>query len=89
MAKNIALYHHEKWDGSGYCHGLKGTSIPIEARIVSIIDIFDALISKRCYKEAFPLEKTLDIIKESRGIALDPDIVDLFLNNISQFQHDQ
>lgn len=81
----IAMQHHEKWDGSGYPKGLKGTAIHEFARIVSIVDFFDALSSERPYKKAFPLEKTLGIMKEWRGESFDPELFDLFLNNIDSF----
>jgi len=75
----IALTHHEKWDGSGYPNNLKGLEIPISGRITAIADVFDALTSKRPYKEAFSTEKALAIIKEGRGSHFDPDVVDAFL----------
>jgi Response regulator containing a CheY-like receiver domain and an HD-GYP domain len=74
----IALSHHEKWDGSGYPNNLKGTEIPIAGRITAIADVFDALTSKRPYKESFSVEKSLAIIKEGRGIHFDPAVVDAF-----------
>ncbi|MDH3394322.1 MAG: two-component system response regulator [Desulfobulbaceae bacterium] len=78
LAETIALTHHEKWDGSGYPRGLKGTNIPIAGRITAIADVFDALTSKRPYKEPFPLEKSFAIIRESRGSHFDPEVVDAF-----------
>ena len=84
MAKNIILYHHEKWNGNGYCNGLKGEEIPIEARIVAISDVFDALSTKRVYKEKFEIEKTLNIMLEGRGEHFDPNIFDLFLKNLDK-----
>jgi putative two-component system response regulator len=81
MAGSIAATHHEKWDGAGYPHGLKGTAIPIEGRIVAIADIFDALSSKRYYKPAYPDEECVTILREMRGTHLDPDIVDCFDEN--------
>jgi putative two-component system response regulator len=78
LADVIALTHHEKWDGSGYPKGLKGLKIPLVARIVAIADVFDALTSKRPYKEPFSLEKSYSIIKECRGNHFDPDVVDAF-----------
>ena len=77
---NVVLYHHEKWDGSGYPEGLKGTEIPLEARIFAIIDVFDALISKRPYKEAWSPDRALSIIKESSGTHFDPHLVDVFVD---------
>ena len=81
IAKRIALFHHEKWDGRGYPYGLKSTDIPVEARIVALADVYDALSSHRPYKEAFCKEECLGIITESRGTHFDPEIVDLFLDN--------
>jgi len=78
MAEIIALTHHEKWDGSGYPQGLKGEAIPISGRITAIADVFDALTSKRPYKDPFPLEKAFTIIRESRGSHFDPAVVDAF-----------
>ncbi len=76
----ITLTHHEKWDGSGYPIGLKGEEIPIEGRIVAVADVFDALNTKRPYKEKYPLERCFEIISELRGSHLDPRIVDEFYN---------
>jgi len=78
--RNVVLYHHEKWDGTGYLKGLKGEDIPLEARIFAIIDVFDALISKRPYKEAWPIEKAITIIRENSGSHFDPKLVDIFLH---------
>ncbi|MFC1684295.1 HD domain-containing phosphohydrolase [Pseudomonadota bacterium] len=86
MAKDIALYHHEKWNGKGYPYGLNGKEIPLSARIVSIIDVFDALTSKRPYKEAWPLEQALDEIKAGRGEHFDPDITDAFFHILPQIR---
>lgn len=79
MAETIALTHHEKWDGTGYPKGMKGKEIPVEGRITAIADVFDALTSKRPYKDAFSFSSSLAIIKDSRGSHFDPDIVDAFL----------
>ena len=79
LAEVIALTHHEKWDGSGYLKGLKGSKIPLAGRITAIADVFDALTSKRINKEPFPLKKSLGIIKEGRGKHFDPEVVDGFL----------
>jgi putative two-component system response regulator len=78
VAALIAETHHEKWDGSGYPLGLKGTDIPIEGRIVAVADVFDAISSDRPYKRAFPLDKSLEIIEEGRGKHFDPQVVDAF-----------
>jgi putative two-component system response regulator len=78
LAEVIAMTHHEKWDGTGYPQGLKGESIPLAGRIVAIADVFDALTSKRPYKEAFSLEKAFAIIRKVSGSHFDPDVVDAF-----------
>ncbi len=83
-AKNIVRYHHEKWSGTGYRIGLKGEDIPVEARIVSIADVFDALSTKRIYKEKFSIEETLRIMAEGRGEQFDPKIFDIFLKNMDK-----
>lgn len=84
MGATIALSHHEKWDGSGYPLCLSGGSIPLEGRICAVADVFDALTSKRPYKDAFPLDKALDIMRAGRGIHFDPRILDVFLDNLDQ-----
>jgi len=81
----VALQHHEKWDGSGYPHGLKGEDIHIFARIVMVADVFDALASDRPYKKAFPLEKIVTIMEEGRGQFFDPRLLQLFIDNLQQF----
>lgn len=78
LAKEIALSHHERWDGKGYPLGLKGEEIPLSGRIVALTDVFDALTSDRVYKQAWSMEKTLDYIKEQRGRQFDPMVVDAF-----------
>lgn len=78
MGKAIALNHHEKWNGSGYPTGVSGTDIPFEARISALADVFDALTSRRPYKEAFSLEKSFGIIREGKGKHFDPNVVDAF-----------
>jgi putative two-component system response regulator len=80
MGAMIAIMHHEKWDGSGYPNGLKGRQIPLAARIVALADVFDALTSKRPYKDAFSIEKSHGIIKQGRGNHFDPDVVDIFFS---------
>lgn len=79
IAEHMALYHHERWDGTGYPMGLKGTDIPLEARIMSIVDVYDALTSRRPYKEPFSHEKAYAIIVEGRGSQFDPYLVDEFI----------
>lgn len=78
MGELIALTHHEKWDGSGYPNRLRGEDIPLPGRICAIADVFDALSSKRCYKEAWPIEKTLAEIRASSGKHFDPHLVEIF-----------
>lgn len=80
LGESIALCHHEKWDGSGYPNCLKGPAIPIAARIVAVADVFDALASKRPYKEPFPLAEALSLMKENRGTHFDPEVLDAFLD---------
>ena len=84
IAEQIALNHHEKWNGQGYPRGITGKNIPLPARIVTIADVFDALISKRPYKDPFPIEVAFDIIKKERGEHFDPEIADVFLKNIDE-----
>ena len=81
IVKNVALYHHEKYNGTGYPQKLKGQEIPLEARIMSVADVFDAVSENRCYRDALPIEKCFEIIKEGRGTAFDPDVVDAFLSS--------
>jgi len=84
LAEVIALTHHEKWDGTGYPRRLQGEEIPLVGRIVAVADVFDALMSKRPYKEPFPLEKSLEIIREGRGGHFDPDVVEAFLSSLDE-----
>lgn len=85
LAREIAGGHHEKWDGSGYPLGLAGDQIPLSARLMALADVFDALICKRHYKDAFSLEETTRVIQENRGQHFDPDIVDAFLKHVDNF----
>ena len=85
IAKEIAYYHHEKWDGTGYPKGLAGTEIPLSARITSLADVYDALASKRCYKESMEHDTVLKIILEGAGTSFDPDIVDVFVAKADKF----
>lgn len=85
MASSIALSHHEKWDGSGYPNQLKGETIPIEGRITAICDVFDALMSKRPYKEKWSLKDSINEIKDLAGKQFDPNLVELFIKNIDEF----
>ncbi len=82
LAANIALYHHERYDGKGYPLGKKGGEIPKECEIVAAADVFDALISKRCYKDEWTEEAVVEYFKENRGTQFSPDVVDALLDNI-------
>jgi len=84
VSEQIALTHHEKWDGSGYPRGLRGEAIPLCGRIVALADVFDALTSKRCYKPAFPMEESLRIIREGTGRHFDPQVVQSFEANLER-----
>ena len=86
MALNIALYHHEKWDGSGYPKGLIGEDIPIEARIVSVVDVYDAMVHKRIYKEAISEDETLHYIRSASNTHFDPTIVKTFFSIIKEIR---
>ena len=83
-ARNMAAYHHERWDGKGYPEGLHGEVIPLSARIMAVADVFDALTSPRVYKPAFPLEKALAILEEGRGTQFDPKCVGVFMDNLAE-----
>lgn len=86
LAKEIALRHHEKWDGSGYPDGLAGEAIPVSARIMAIADVFDALVTPRVYKAPLSYDEARDIIAAGRGGHFDPDIVDAFLAQFHAFR---
>lgn len=86
FAEEIAHYHHEKWDGSGYPEGLKEEAIPLSARLMAVADVYDALISKRVYKDGFTHEKAKSIIEEGKGKHFDPQIVDAFLAIEEEFK---
>lgn len=86
LAEIIAHYHHENWDGSGYPTGLKGNEIPLEARIVSLVDVYDALRSNRVYRAGLAEDVVLDFIKSQRGIKFDPELCDLFLKNTEELR---
>jgi putative two-component system response regulator len=85
VARNIAFWHHERFDGSGYPHGLAGEDIPLSARIVALADVYDALASKRPYKKAYPHAAAREIILEKRDRHFDPDIVDAFIESDAEF----
>lgn len=84
MARRIALSHHEKWDGSGYPRGLSGEDIPIEARIVAVADVFDALTSERPYKHAWPVDEAVELLQRERGRHFDPVLIDLFIEHLPE-----
>jgi len=84
LAASIALHHHEKWDGSGYPKGLAGEDIPLASRIVAIADVFDALISERPYKRAWPVEEAVALIRSESGTHFDPQVVNAFLERLPE-----
>ena len=84
FASDIAVYHHERWDGTGYPEGLSGEDIPLCARIMAIADVYDALVSKRCYKEAMTVEEAVAEIKREAGSHFDPELTDVFLRYIQR-----
>ena len=86
MAREIAYHHHERWDGTGYPDKLSGEAIPLPARIVAIADVYDALVSKRTYKDAFSHEKSIEIIRAEAGKQFDPEMVEVLLTIQSQFK---
>ncbi len=86
IASQLAGSHHERWDGNGYPKGLSGTDIPLSGRIMAVADVYDALRSKRVYKESFPHEKCVEIIRAESGKHFDPDIVGTFLKNDARFK---
>lgn len=81
----ISLTHHERWDGKGYPNGLKGEDIPLEGRIVCIVDVFDALTTNRPYKKAWPVGKAVEVIRDGKGTQFDPNLADVFLENLEEF----
>lgn len=85
MGARIAASHHERWNGAGYPAGLQGESIPMEARITGLVDVFDALSSHRVYKEAWTQDRVLTYLKEQRGEYFDPTLADLFLDHYDSF----
>lgn len=86
MGMDIARYHHEKWNGSGYMEGLVGEAIPLSARIMALADVYDALRSKRIYKDAFSHEETCEIIQQGKGIHFDPGLVAIFIDSHEEFR---
>jgi len=85
LGKEIAYNHHEKWDGSGYPRGLNGEDIPLSARIIALADVYDALTTKRFYKEAYTHEKSRQIIIDLKGTHFDPEVLDVFLALADEF----
>jgi HD-GYP domain-containing protein (c-di-GMP phosphodiesterase class II) len=84
MASLVALDHHERWDGTGYPHGKKGEEISLWGRITSVVDVFDALLSDRPYKKAWSLERAVEHMKELRGKAFDPELIDAFFEDMDE-----
>jgi len=84
MGAVIAYTHHERWDGSGYPRGMKGKDIPAEGRVVALADVFDALCSRRVYKESWPIDKVFDELRNCSGSHFDPEIVDIFFDNLDE-----
>ncbi len=85
MASRIALHHHERWDGQGYPRGLSGEAISLEGRITAIVDVFDALSSRRVYRDAVPADQVLEVIRAGRGRQFDPELTDIFLARAGEF----
>ena len=86
-ARNMAAYHHERWDGKGYPEGLKGEEIPLSARVMAVADVFDALTSTRVYKPAFPVDEALKIIEDGKGTQFDPKCVEVFLEALPDIRN--
>jgi len=86
IAKNVARHHHEKWNGTGYPDKLKGEEIPLEARIMAIADVYDALVSKRCYKEAMSFEQAYSVMMESMGSHFDPQMEEVFVKSRAKLE---
>ena len=87
MAIDIAYYHHENWDGTGYPKKLNGLDIPLSARIVRVVDVFDSMLSKRAYRDPYPLDYVLEFIENGAGINFDPEIVKIFLKIYRNFKY--
>lgn len=85
-ARDIALTHHERWDGSGYPEGLKGDQIPLTGRICALADMFDALTTERSYKEEFSVDEAFDMMLDTSGKLLDPSLVDIFKTKFNEFK---
>ena len=87
IAKNVACFHHERFDGSGYPYGLFGANIPFEARVMAVADVYDALVSKRCYKEQMSFEEAYNLIMNSMGTHFDPRLRDCFVACREKLEH--
>jgi len=85
LAKEIAHWHHERWDGSGYPDGLSGDEIPVSARLMALADVFDALVSPRVYKAAMSVQEAREIITDARGSQFDKDVTDAFVEGFDEF----
>jgi len=85
-ANIFTVYHHERWDGTGYPYGIAGEKIPLPARLMAIIDVYDALTSERPYKKAFTHKEAVNIIKDGRGSHFDPALTDLFISVSEKFE---
>jgi putative two-component system response regulator len=86
MAKDIVYTHHEKWDGTGYPQGLRGTDIPVEGRIMAVVDVYDAVHARSLYQPSLPHQETVDFIIKGRATHFDPDVVDAFLTVSKAFE---
>ena len=84
-AKIMAGTHHEKWDGTGYPRGIAGNDIPLQGRLLALVDVYDALISERPYKKPFPPDQALEIIKDGSGVHFDPVLVEIFTAAVQYF----
>lgn len=85
-ARNMAAYHHERWDGKGYPEGLSGEDIPLSARVMAVADVFDALTSPRVYKPAFPLPEAVEMIKKGAGVQFDPKCVEVLIDSLPKVE---
>ncbi|MGL5797546.1 MAG: HD domain-containing phosphohydrolase [Cetobacterium sp.] len=86
VAENIVKYHHEKWDGTGYPSGIKENDIPLEARIVSLVDVYDALRQKKFHRDALSHKEAISLIEEDKGVSFDPELVEIFIKNNKEFE---
>ncbi len=86
MAQRICLHHHERWDGTGYPARLAGEAIPLEARVMAMADVYDAMLSRRVYKAPLSYEATEDVFRECAGTSFDPEMTEVMLDNIGRFR---